>query len=46
MLVSSDASWPMRTFHFSIIYILLLFGAFLADSYVSALLGQGNVTFQ
>lgn len=46
MLVSSDASWPMRTFRFSIIYILLLFGAFLADSYVSALLGQGNVTFR
>ncbi|WP_210402386.1 heme o synthase [Thioclava sp. DLFJ4-1] len=38
MLVSPDPSWPMRTFRFSITYILLLFGALVIDSYLMAAL--------
>lgn len=34
-----DGRWPMKTFGFSITYLILLFAALLADHYLSVLLG-------
>lgn len=39
LLVSRAGGWPMRTFRFSIAYLMLLFGALLVDSYLVAALG-------
>lgn len=41
LLTSADRSLAMRTFQFSITYILLLFAAFLVDSYAQALFARG-----